>query len=142
MPPIRDLNSISKKWAEVTPQRAPQYEEGVRNPKRNWEANTVAANDSYKAGIQASIAKDSFMKGVKKSGQANWTKGAVEKGTARFGPGVTVAQDKYSKGFQPYRDAIEKAVLPPRFARRDPRNVQRVNAVIAVTIAEKQRQIG
>ena len=142
MPPIRDLKSIASKWQSVTSAAGTQYEQGVKNPKQSWEANTAIANDSYNAGIHASISKDSFVKGVKKAGQATWQKGAVEKGTARFGPGVTVAQADYEKGFQPYRDAIEKTTLPARFARRDPRNLERVRAQVNAVIAEKQRQIG
>ena len=51
-------------------------------------------------------------------------------------------QADYEKGFQPYRDAIEKTTLPARFARRDPRNLERVRAQVNAVIAEKQRQIG
>lgn len=142
MPPVRSISEIAKKWAEVTPQRAPQYEAGVKAPKQSWENNTKAANDSYKAGIQAAIAQDRFSKGVTKAGQAKWVKGAVEKGVARFGPGVQVAESDFNKGFAPYRDAIEKAVLPPRFARRDPRNIERVRGMVTALIAEKQKQIG
>lgn len=142
MPAIRSMKEVSSKWAEVTPQRAPQYEKGVKNPKQNWEANTKAANDSYKAGIQASIQKDAFSKGVSKAGQNKWVKGAVEKGVARFGPGVQVAEGDYERGFAPYRDAIEKTVLPPRFARRDPRNLDRVRSMVTALIAEKQKQVG
>lgn len=142
MPPVRDIASIAKKWAEVTPQRAPQYEAGVKSPKQSWENNTKASNDAYKAGIQAAITQDRFAKGVTKAGQAKWVKGAVEKGVARFGPGVQVAEGDFNKGFAPYRDAIEKASLPPRFARRDPRNLERVRSMVTALIAEKQKQIG
>lgn len=142
MPPVRDLKSIGSKWQTVTSAAGTQYEQGVKNPKQSWEANTVASNESYKAGIQAAIAKDTFVKGVKKSGQNKWQTGAVTKGTARFGPGVTVAQSDYEKGFSPYRDAIEKAVLSPRFARRDPRNLKRVSDMVTALIAEKQKQVG
>lgn len=142
MPPVRSIAEISKKWAEVTPQRAGQYEQGVKNPKQNWEANTKASNDAYKAGIQAAVQQDRFSKGVTKAGQARWVKGAVEKGVARFGPGVQVAEGDFNRGFAPYREAIEKTVLPPRFARRDPRNLDRVRAMVTAVIAEKQKQIG
>jgi len=142
MPAIRRTDEIASKWAEVTPARAPQYEKGVRDPKKNWEENTIKANDAYKTGIQAAVQQDRFVKGVSKAGQAKWTKGAVEKGVARFGPGVQVAEADYLKGFAPYRDAIEKTELPPRFARRDPRNIDRVRAMVLALIAEKRRQLG
>lgn len=142
MPPVRSIKEIASKWAEVTPQRAPQYERGVKNPKQNWEANTKAANDAYKAGITAAVQQDRFSKGVAKAGQQRWVDGAVTKGVARFGPGVQVAEKDFDKGFAPYRDAIEKTSLPPRFARRDPRNLERVRSMVASLIAEKQKQLG
>ena len=142
MPAVKSVVEIASKWATVTPQRAPEYEKGVKNPQRNWETNTKASNDAYKSGIQAAITQDKFAKGVVKAGQAKWAKGAIEKGVARFGPGVQVAESDYSKGFAPYRDAIEKAALPPRFARRDPRNLERVRSMVTALIAEKQKQVG
>ena len=42
MPPVRSISEIAKKWAEVTPQRAPQYEAGVKAPKQSWENNRNA----------------------------------------------------------------------------------------------------
>jgi len=134
---IRSMSDISKKWAEVTPQRAPQYEAGVRNPKKDWGTATAAANDSWKAGIQAAVARDGFKTGVTKAGTERWKRGAAEKGTARYGPGVQVAQGDYEKGFAPYRDVIERTALPPRYARRDPRNLERVRTIVTALSAAK-----
>lgn len=135
MPAVRSLADISKKWASVTPQRAPQYEAGVKNPKKDWASETAKANDSWKSGVQAAVAANRFQSGVNKAGTEKWKRGAVEKGTARFGPGVQAAQGDYEKGFAPYRDIIERTTLPPRFARRDPRNLERVR-VIATALGQ------
>jgi len=48
-----------------------------------------------------------------------------------------VGGDDYEKGFAPYRDEIEKTALPPRYPRRDPRNIQRV-ATIAAALGKKK----
>ena len=64
------------------------------------------------------------------------------KGTARWGPGVVLAQDKYARNFAPFRDAIERVTLPPRFARRDPRNLDRVKAVVNALIVAKEQRLG
>jgi len=140
MPAVRSMSDISKKWADVTPQRAPQYEQGVRNPKKDWGSSTAAANDSWKAGIQDAVAKDRFKSGVTRAGTDKWKKGAAEKGTARFGPGVQAAQGDYEKGFAPYREVIERTTLPPRFARRDPRNLERVRVMVTALAGAKQGQ--
>lgn len=103
---------------------------------------TAAAEPAYEAGVTQAIAKKRFGKGVKKAGDDTWQRGAVEKGTARWGPGVTLAQDKYARNFAPFRDAIERVTLPPRFARRDPRNLLRVKAIVDALSAAKETRLG
>lgn len=139
---IRSIDQISKKWATVTPQRSEDYRQGVENPRRDWATATAAAESAFEAGVTTAIAKKRFGKGVKKAGSEAWARGAREKGTARWGPGVTLSQDKYGRNFAPFRDAIERATLPPRYARRDPRNLDRVKAVVNALIAAKESQLG
>lgn len=129
MAAIKPLDRIRRKFTQVTPQRANAYEEGVRAPRRSWCAATAAAEEAYKAGLTASIQRGSFGKGVKRAGDDKWAKGATEKGTARFGPGVALSGDAYADGFKPYHDSISRIQLPPRYARRDPRNLDRVRVI-------------
>lgn len=138
MAAIRSATDVAKKWAEVTPGRAAQYEMGVRNPVRDYATNAAAANDAWKAGTQAAIARDGFKKGVQKVGTAKWQERAAKLGPARFGPGVQAAQQDYESGFAPYREAIAGAALPPRGPRRSPQNLQRVNAMVAAISARKE----
>lgn len=137
MAAIRPVDQIAAKWATVTPQRTPDYEAGIRAPRSSWQRETAAAEPSWAAGVQAAISAKSFGKGVTRAGDAAWSKGALEKGTSRWGPGVQIAQADYLKGFAPYRQAIASVTLPPRFARRDPRNLLRVNAIVAAMSAAK-----
>lgn len=137
MAAIPTTDVIAAKWAEVTPQRAAQYTAGVSNPLKDWKSETAAANGAWKAGIAAAVAADSFFKGVNKAGTEKWQRGAVEKGGVRFGPGVQLAQAAYSAGFAPFRDAIARVTLPPRFARRDPRNLLRNKAIVDALVAQK-----
>lgn len=130
MADIRPVDVIATKWASVTPQRAADYETGVQNPRKDWARQTGAAADAWAAGVQAAVQNKSFSKGVSKAGNAKWQRGAVEKGVGRWGPGVQLAQEAYMAGFAPYREAIARVQLPPRFAKRDPRNLDRVKAVV------------
>ena len=139
MPVVKNVAKIAEKWARVTPQRSADYEAGVKDPTRDWAANTVAANAAYKAGISESVAKDRFLKGVQKAGTETWKRKAVEVGPARFAQGVQVAAPDYEKGFAPFRDVIEKTTLPPRFAKGDPRNIDRVRAM-ATALADAKRK--
>lgn len=129
MPNVRSASEVASKWGRVTPERAPDYEDGVRNPKKDWAQATKNAEDTYKQGVTAAISRGAFGKGVDKAGTSKWQKGAVEKGVDRFGPGVQVAQDDYEKGVSPYLDVIERTVLPPRYPKGDPRNIARVQAI-------------
>ena len=138
MPPIRPADVISKKWVANAQQGAAAYADGVKSPLRDYAVNTVAANDAYKAGVTASIARDGFKKGVQKAGNQRWQDGAIRKGEARFAPGVAVAESDYASGFAPYREVIARTTLPPRGARRSPQNLQRMTANVQAISAQKE----
>jgi len=129
MPEIRPLADIARKWGEVTPARASEYQAGVQNPKRDWAENTAAAEGAYEDGVQAAIQDKRFGRGVRDAGTGKWQKKAVELGVARWPAGVRAAQSDYQNGFAPYHDVIARTTLPPRFGRGDPRNYQRSEAM-------------
>lgn len=139
---IRTIADIKKKWATVTPTRSGDYEYGVSNPRRDWEKATVSAEDAYKTGVQQAIQKGRFAKGVRKEGTEKWRRGAETKGVQRWGPGVALAEDDYAQGFGPYREAIERTTLPPRYAKRDPRNLERVKKIVEALSKTKEAQLG
>lgn len=140
MAAIRSIEKIAKKWATVTPGRSEDYRAGVESPRKDWETATAAAEDSYQAGVTQAIAEKRFGKGVRAAGTDKWQRGAIDKGTMRWGPGVAMAEAQYSAGFGPIRDAIERVTLPPRYARRDPRNLNRVKAVVDAVIEAAKRR--
>ena len=139
MAEIASISAIRDKWTRVTPARAEDYTLGIKNPKRDWAEETLASKANWKAGVDAAAAKDLFAKGVKKAGTDKWQDKALAKGPGRFAEGVYLAGDDYEKGFAPYREAIEKVDLGPRFPRRDPRNLDRVKRVVDALIAEKMK---
>ena len=139
MAEIKSMASIKEKWARVTPQRTQDYQIGVQNPKRDWAEETAAAKGNWKAGVDAAAVKNMFEKGVLKAGSSKWKKGALEKGPGRFAEGVMIAAPDYEKGFAPYREAIDRADIGPRFSRRDPRNLNRVKAIVDALVAEKMK---
>lgn len=133
---IRSIDSISKKWAEVTPMRAADYQAGIENPRRSWASATVNAEGSYEDGVRQAIGRKAFGKGVKKAGDAKWQRKSLTRGVANWGPGVADAEGDFNAGFAPYREAIAAVKLPPRYARRDPRNLARVKAINDALIAK------
>ncbi len=129
MPEIKSASDIAAKWSRVTPQRTDDYEQGVRNPKRDWEQATLEAADRQAEGVQQAIQEQRFQKGVAKAGTAKWQKGATQKGPQRWSQGVQLGADEYEAGFAPFRDVIEYTDLPPRVPAGDPRNIERTKAM-------------
>lgn len=141
MADIASVDQIAAKWARVTPTRTADYEAGVRIPRRDWARSTLNALAAFKAGIQEALTKGTWEKGVARAGNAAWQSGAIEKGVPRWGPGVQVAEPKYAKMFAPFVAAIKAVTLPPRYARRDPRNLARVAAVVDALVKAKMAQM-
>ena len=137
MAEIKSLSAIRDKWTRVTPMRTEDYKLGVQSPKRDWEQETLAAADNWKAGVDAAQAKGLFSKGVTKAGSKKWQRKSLDVGPGRFAEGVYKGGDDYASGFAPYREAIARVELPPKFPRRDPRNLERVRRVVEALIQEK-----
>lgn len=129
MAKIKSLSEIAEKFATVTPQRAGAFAKGVEESTVDWAAVTAAAEGNYQDGVQKAILNKSFGAGVKKAGTAKWKEGVRMHGESRYAAGVAVAGPAYEAGFAPYHRVIESLTLPPRYARRDPRNIARVAAI-------------
>lgn len=125
MPKVR--GNGADKWVQRASVAADDYKQGVNNPRRDWEQATEAASSSYEQGVQEALANNAFSKGVKKAGSSSWRKGAVEKGSRRYAPGVAASKDKYRQNVQPFLDTIENTDLGERYPRGDPRNLERVS---------------
>ena len=133
----KSMAAIRDKWTRVTPGRVDDYKLGIQNPKRDWEAETIAAEGTWKAGVDAAAAKGLFGKGVTRAGTKKWQDKALKLGPGRFAEGVYIAGPDYEKGFAPYREAIARVDLGPRFPRRDPRNLERVKKIVDALVLEK-----
>lgn len=129
MPAIKPIGVIAEKWGRVTPLRTRDYELGVENPRRPWEASTIAAADTYEQGIIEAIADERFQHGVRAAGDEKWRSKTLEKGPTRWAQGVRISEPDYQAGFAPYRDEIERIVLPPRGPRGSPANIERVRII-------------
>ena len=135
MPAIRQ--QTGDKWARRASSATEEYTQGVQNPRTSWAAATQAAAGAQAAGVQAAIAAKSFEKGVAKAGDARWSQKALSKGAARFGPGINDAKGDYEAGFAPYAQVIASTQLPPRGAKGDPKNIERVRVMAAALRAKK-----
>ncbi len=128
--PVRPLDKVVEKWSSRATAAAPDYSAGVSAPRKDWAAAATAAKSAWQAGVTDAAGRDAFAKGVAKAGTAKWQKKAVELGTRRYPEGVGVAKDDFKGGFAPYYDALSKIDLPPRGARGDPKNLERVRTIM------------
>lgn len=136
---IRNTSEIAEKWSRVTPQRVDDFKSGVQRPRVDWSTQTQASKDAWSAGVTEAINQDRFSRGVAEAGTPKWQSKTLGKGVARWPSGVREAGPDFAKGFEPFRETIAAVTLPPRFAKGDPRNFERV---VAIGTALHQRKIG
>jgi hypothetical protein len=129
MPPIKSAAEIAAKWARVTPGRRQDFETGVRTPARDWATETAAANDRFVQGVTEAAQQGRFARGVREAGTEKWQRKTLAVGVARWGAGVQQAEEEMQAGFEPFRNAIERVELPPRFPAGSPQNIDRVRAI-------------
>lgn len=126
---VKGLGDSAKKWGKRAGAAAPEFRDGVTNPRRPWKGSTLAAREAYDAGVVAAIARDQFSKGVEAAGDEKWRKNALTKGVARYPTGVAGATDDWAKGFSPYHSALSALDLPPKGPRGAPGNIERVRVI-------------
>ncbi|MEM4846448.1 MAG: hypothetical protein QW794_01655 [Thermosphaera sp.] len=134
---LRPLDKIVEKWRSRASAASGDYAAGVEAPKYDWQKNTLAAADAWKSGITEAAAKNMFSKGVAATPTDFWKSRAITLGTARFADGVSKSVDVYKAKWAPYYDVLTKIELPPRGARGDPKNIERVRAIITALRAKK-----
>jgi hypothetical protein len=127
---LRPLDQIVTKWNTRASGAGPDYQAGIAAPRTPWSQAALAAKDAWRAGITDAAGRDAFAKGVAKVGDAKWLRKASELGVQRYPQGVTAAKDDYKNGFAPFYDALSKIDLPPRGARGDPKNIERVRTIV------------
>lgn len=126
---IKSAAMIAKKWAEVTPQRARQWQEEITaTPDADWADPTIAAAPNWEQGVATAAAQGLFPRGVEES-RSKWKRKALAVGPARFGPGVRAAEADQAQGFAPYRETIAALTLSPKGPRGSPGNYERVREV-------------
>lgn len=126
---VKSLDAIQKKWAEVTPERAPYYEEGIKNPARSWKEEAVKGQKAYVAAMHDPKVLALRKTNIERAGDEKWQRKAVAVGPSRFREGVPAAEEDFGQGFAPYHSAIAAVVLPEKGARGDPKNYARVKAI-------------
>ena len=137
---IRSLNFIVDRYRRITPGRAREFEEGIKNPKEQWEPETIAATEAYNDGVRDAIERGAFAGGVRAAGQSHYVDMSLRKGAPRFRQGVEIGIPFYQRNFAPFRDVIAGVELPPRKPKGDPSNLERVAVIAQALHAERRRR--
>ena len=127
-----------KRWVDRASVATPDYVAGIQNPRTDWATASKAAADSWAQGIGNAVRNGQFAKGVVKAGSAKQIAKAIGKGAQRYAAGVADGQSDYANAVAPYLSVIESTVLPPRGAKGDPRNLDRVKAI---TVALRNKKL-
>ncbi len=125
----KDLAAVAAKWSQRAQAAGPDYQNGVKTPRRDWAQNTSAAADSWSAGVQQAVADGRFGRGVAAAGTPKWQNAAINKGVARYPTGVAQGGPAYTQGFGPYLQVIASLTLPPGGPKGSPNNYLRSQAV-------------
>ena len=140
MPEMKSMARSVDAWKRRSAASVPDYEAGIRNPKKDWAQETAAAEDNYNTGVTAAISRKAFGKGVRDAGTAKWQSNAIAKGTVRWSQGIAAAEQNYVEGFAPYAQVIQNTTLPPRGPKGAPENIERVRIMAGALHDEKVKR--
>ena len=119
---VKPVAVIGKKWTEGAQARAGYYASEAPAAGAEWEANTVAAGGTYKAGVSVAGIQARFVGGVKRAGAAKFARKVKDVGVSRYSPGVAAAQGDFESGIADYVGVLEGLEIPDRGPRGSPGN--------------------
>lgn len=119
---------IARRFVKFAPARAPRFEEGVRNPTRDWAKETAEAESNYEEGVKKAITRKAFGRGVKKCGTAKQQSQTI-KNIMRWAEGIEGAEDVMAEAMAPVEAVARAIVLPKAYPKGDERNYARSKAV-------------
>ena len=120
---------IARRYVKYAPGRFERFQDGIRNPSKEWEKETKDAEPNYEEGVKKAIARKAFGKGVDACGTAGQQKATIEKGLVRWPEGIRIGEPKMKAGMEDVVKTLEATTLPPKYPKGDPRNIERVRAV-------------
>lgn len=119
---------IASRFVKYAPGRFDRFADGIRNPGRDWEKETKAAEGNYEEGVKKAIARKAFGKGVTKAGTAKQQQKTIQNEN-RWVEGIEGAESTMVKAMEPVVAVMAAVTLPPAYAKGDPRNYDRVKAI-------------
>jgi len=136
---VKDAATAGDKFVARGQAAGADYTAGVRGSGERWKANTKAGKDNWVQGVQESITRNAFEKGVDAAGAAGFEDRAIAVGPQRFAQGIGQAKNKWVANTTPYLNMMAGLSLTPRGPKGSPQNQQR-SAEVAT--ANRRKKIG
>ncbi len=135
----KTANQAVIKWQSRSGQAAGDYAEGARTTDKDQAQRAIAAKAVYQQALTESFGRDSYAKGLQRSGKSGWLAGVEQKGSQNYGTGVSSesARSKYVTNSSKYDVARKSADTLPRGPRGSAANLNRVAAVMNALRAVK-----
>jgi len=133
----KSASASAQKFVERASAASGDYVQGAEQTTKDQSAAAIGAKEIYKQALTASFTKDSYAKGLQKSGKAGWIKGVQTKGGERFASGVSASMQKYATNSAPFDSARNAAASLPRGLKGSETNLARVKAVVVALRAAK-----
>lgn len=105
------------------------YKQGAEQTSKDQAQAAIAGKDNYVKGVQESITRGAYEKGLQKSGKSGWLKGVQEKGANRYADGVSSGADKYATNSAKFDSARNAASNMPRGPKGSENNYARAKTV-------------
>lgn len=137
---MKTAQSVAQKFTERASNASSDYVSGAESTTKDQSAIAIASKEIYKQALTASFARDSYSKGLSKSGKAGWLNGVRKTGSERFASGVLNSAGKYATNSAPFDGARNAAENMPRGMKGSDTNLARVKTVVSALRTAKVGQ--
>jgi len=134
---LRPLDKIVEKWRSRATAATSDFAAGVETPRNPWSKGALAASETWKSAVTEAAARDAYRKGVSARTDEFWKTRTLTVGAARYSDGVSKSVDIYKGNWSAYYDVLSKLELTPRGPRGDPKNLERVRAIMQALRSKK-----
>lgn len=138
---IRPVSKLKEKFKKRVEAAGPDYEFGVKNPKRTWLEEFIAVAETIKEAIKAMAEEYRFKHGAERVGQKKWADNTGRKGPARWRDETPKRSDEWEKEWSPFKETIEALVFEAKKPRGDPANVDKRVKPIVDALVKKRKEL-
>jgi len=134
---MKTAQASANKFVERASAASSDYVAGAAATTKDQAARAIGAKKIYQDALTASFGRDSYAKGLQKSGKAGWLEGVQKKGADRYSSGVSVSANKYATNSGKYDAARGAADSMPRGLKGSQTNLDKVKTVVTALRAVK-----